>query len=199
MGNKSQLVSKIMFYISLVMFFVFAVTVFFGGQKIAGAIYFIFFVTSVAFACLDRKYNSNFYEYYRYSVYLDDLVNILAVSSFIFYKQDSIFMIIVLCLIGVGLFVDLLSKNRLEKRRLMSIIVSILNLVLMFVIFPYFFKNNLPLVAPIILVVIACIVGALKIVLAVVPFKGKTEENDDSISDIEKDVSININSENNVE
>lgn len=199
MGNKSQLVSKIMFYISLAIFFIFSITVFFGGQKIAGAIYFIFFAMSVAFACLDRKYHSNFFEFYRYSIYLDDLVNILAVSSIIYYKQHPAFMIAVLSLIGVGLFVDLLSKNRLEKRRFTSIMVSILNLCLMFVVFPYFFKNNLPLFMPIIAVVIAGVVGILKVLLAVVPFKTKNIEQEETTSNIEKEVSNASNNENNVE
>lgn len=199
MGNKSQIVSKIMFYVSLVLFLIFAVTVFFGGQKIAGSIYFMFFAVSVAFACLDRKYNSNFFEYYRYSIYLDDLVNILAVSSIIYYKQDTAFMIAVLALIGVGLFVDLLSKNRLEKRRLTSIIVSILNCVLMFVVFPYFFKETLPLFVPILAVVIAAVVGILKVVLAVVPFEHKQNDVEEKPSLIEKHVSSASDNENDVE
>ena len=199
MGNKSQIVSKIMFYISLAMFFIFAGTIFFGGQKIAGAIYFIFFVVSVAFACLDRKYNSNFFEFYRYSIYLDDLVNILAVSSIIYYKQDSAFMIAVLALLGVGLFVDLLSKNRLEKRRITSIIVSVLNCVLMFGIFPYFFIAKMPLFVPILAVVVAAVVGILKVVLAVVPYRDKRVDEIVGNSPIEDHVSNAGNNENNVE
>ena len=199
MGNKSQLVSKIMFYISLSMFFIFVGTIFFGGQKIAGAIYFIFFAMSVAFACLDKKYHSNFFEFYRYSIYLDDLVNILAVSSIIYYKQHPAFMIAALSLVGIGLFVDLLSKNRLEKRRFTSIMVSILNLCLMFVIFPYFFKDSLPLFVPILAVVIAAVVGLLKFILAVVPFKKEAIEQEEITSNIEKEVLNAANNENNVE
>jgi len=196
MGNKSKIVSKIMFFISLALFFIFMAVTFFGGQKIAGSIYFIFFAVSVAFACLDRKYHSNYFEFYRYAIYLDDLINILAVSTMIYYKQDSIFMIILLCFISIGLFVDLLCKNRLEKRRITSIIVSVLNCVLMFSIFPYFFKTNMPIFVPIIAVSVGGIVAALKIILAVVPFKKGKEENKEHES--ENDL-IKVNNENNVE
>ena len=198
MGNKSQIVSKVMFFVSLAVFFIFAVTVFFGGQKIAGAIYFIFFAMSVAFACIDKKYNSNFFEFYRYAIYLDDLVNILAVSSIIYYKQDGPFMIAVLSLIGLGLFVDLLAKNRLGKRRLTSVIASILNCVLMLAIFPYFFQITLPIVVPIVAVVVSAVVGVLKIILAVIPFKEQEKENEKQ-SNIELAVSKAAEEENNIE
>ncbi len=183
MGNKSQIVSKIMFFVSLALFLIFALTIFFGGQKIGGAIYFIFFAVSVAFACLDRKYNSNYFEFYRYSVYLDDLVNILAVSSIIYYKQDTAFMIAILCLVGVGLFVDLLAKNRLGKRMFASIMASLLNLVLMIAIFPYFFEAKLSIAVPIIAVVVASIVSVLKIVLALLPNKETVVEKKQSIDE----------------
>ena len=183
MGNKSQIVSKIMFFVSLALFLIFALTIFFGGQKIGGAIYFIFFAVSVAFACLDRKYNSNYFEFYRYSVYLDDLVNILAVSSIIYYKQDTAFMIAILCLVGVGLFVDLLAKNRLGKRMFASIMASLLNLVLMIAIFPYFFETKLSIAVPIIAVVVASIVSVLKIVLALLPNKETVVEKKQSIDE----------------
>jgi len=190
--SKSQIVSKVMFFVSLALFLIFSVTTFVCGQKVAGSIYFIFFAVSVAFACLDRKYNSNFFEFYRYSIYLDDLVNILAVSSIIYYKQDSVFMIAVLSLVGVGLFVDLFAKNRLEKRRFASIMATVLNCVLMIAIFPYFFISEMKLVVPITAVVIASIVSILKIVLAVVPCKEKTEieENKQKEETIEQKVQV---------
>ena len=196
MGNKNKLISKVMFFVSLALFFIFVVTTFFGGQKIAGSIYFIFFAISVAFACIDRKYSSNYFEFYRYSVYLDDLINILAVSTMIYYKQDSIFMIGVLCLVGVGLFVDLLCKNRLEKRRATSIIVSVLNCALMLVIFPYFFITKMPIAVPILAVVVAFVVAVLKVILAVIPFSGKVE---DVINEVEEKHVLVVESDKDVE
>lgn len=186
MGNNSKLVSKIMFIISLLLFAIFVVTVLFGGQKIGGSIYFIFFVVSLTFAFLDRKYNSNYMQFYRYSKYLDDLINIMAVGSIIYYRIHSGFFIAILCLVGVGLFIDLFSKDRKETRRLESIIASILNCVFMFAIFPFFFFNNLSIAFPIIAVVVASVVDILKLVLAVVPFKGKIKnENNEKTLDEE--------------
>jgi len=194
MVNKNKLISRIMFSISLGLFFIFAITTFFGGQKIAGSIYFIFFAVSIAFACIDRKYSSNYFEFYRYSIYLDDLINILAISTLIYYKQDSAFMIALLCLVGVGLFVDLLCKNRLEKRKISSIIVSILNCSLMLTIFPYFFFTNLSLALPIVAVVVGTLVAILKVVLAIVPFNGNKEKELEQESHV-----LEVVEENNVE
>ena len=195
MGNKNKLISKVMFFVSLALFFIFAITTFFGGQKIAGAIYFIFFAMSVAFACVDKKYSSNYFEFYRYSIYLDDLINILAVSTMIYYKHDSLFMIGVLCLVGVGLFVDLLCQNRLGKRRFASVVASVLNCALMLVIFPYFFITKMPLVMPILAVVVAFVVSVLKVFLAVGPLKNESnepvvlkEENNVLVVESDKDV-----------
>ena len=194
MSNKNKLISKIMFFVSLGLFFIFLITTFFGGQKIAGSIYFIFFAVSIAFACLDRKYNSSYFEFYRYAVYLDDLINILAVSTMIYYKQDSVFMIILLCFVGVGLFVDLLCKNRLEKRKIVSIIVSVLNCVLMLTIFPYFFFKKLSIAVPIIAVIVGGIVAVLKIVLSFIKEKDKAV----NVTENENHV-LNVTEENNVE
>ena len=198
MGNKSQIVSKVMFFVSLAVFFIFAITVFFGGQKIAGAIYFMFFTMSVAFACLDKKYHSNFFEFNRYAIYLDDLVNILAVSSIIYYKQDGAFMIAVLSLVGVGLIGDLVAKNRINERKFESILVSVLNCVLMVAIFPYFFVKKLPLFVPIIAVIIATVVSVLKVILAFVPIKEK-EEVKENKNHIEAHLSESANCENDIE
>lgn len=194
MSNKNKLISKIMFFVSLGLFFIFLITTFFGGQKIAGSIYFIFFAVSIAFACLDRKYNSSYFEFYRYAVYLDDLINVLAVSTMIYYKQDSVFMIILLCFVGVGLFVDLLCKNRLEKRKIVSIIVSVLNCVLMLTIFPYFFFKKLSIAVPIIAVIVGGIVAVLKIVLSFIKEKDKAV----NVTENENHV-LNVTEENNVE
>ena len=194
MSNKNKLISKIMLFVSLGLFFIFLITTFFGGQKIAGSIYFIFFAVSIAFACLDRKYNSSYFEFYRYAVYLDDLINILAVSTMIYYKQDSVFMIILLCFVGVGLFVDLLCKNRLEKRKIVSIIVSVLNCVLMLTIFPYFFFKKLSIAVPIIAVIVGGIVAVLKIVLSFIKEKDKAV----NVTENENHV-LNVTEENNVE
>jgi len=196
--SNSKLVSKIMFIISLLLFSIFIVTILFGGQKIGGSIYFIFFVVSLTFAFLDRKYNSNYMQFYRYSKYLDDLINILAVGSIIYYRIHAAFFIAILCLVGVGLFIDLFSKDRTETRRLESIIASILNCVFMLAIFPFFFFENLSIAFPIVAVVIATIVDVLKLLLAVVPFKGK-EKSESKEKTLDEEVSDSNKIENDLE
>ena len=175
MGSKSKLISTLMFIISLSLFLMFALTIIFGGQKMGGAIYFIFFAVFVAFACIDRKYNSKMFEFYKYAIYLDDLVNILAISSIIYYNQDVPFMIAILCTIGVGLFVDLLFKTNHAKRKFETVAVTLLNCVLMLSIFPYFFIAEPSVVVPTIAVIVATVVTILKLILAILPVK--TEEN----------------------
>ena len=77
--------------------------------------------------------------------------------------------------------------------------VSVLNLVLMLVIFPYFFKQNLHLAMPIVAVVVASIVGVLKFLLAFIPFKQQNNEQEEISSSIEKEVSNASKNENDVE
>ena len=197
MGTKSKFVSTLMFIISLSLFMIFTLTIIFGGQKIAGAIYFIFFAVFVAFACIDRKYNSKLFEYYKYAIYLDDLVNILAISSIIYYNHDIPFMIAILCVIGVGLFVDLLFKTNHAKRKFETIAVTLFNCVLMLSIFPYFFINNPSIIVPIIAVVIASIVTILKLALALIPVKENDKEKEcKEENNIETEVTKNNAEEN---
>lgn len=171
MASKNNIVSTILFVIYSVLFVIFAITIFFGGQKIGGAIYFIFFAITVAFAFLDRKYHSNFVDLYRYSTYLSDLFNILAVSSIVYYRVQMGYMIAVLSLLLVCLLIDLFAKNRPEKRRRESILVSIFNCVLMFTIFPYFFLADPGSALAIVAVIVAVAVMILKLLLALIPYK----------------------------
>lgn len=183
MGTKSSIVSKVLFSLSVVLFLIFAGTVFFAGQTVGGAIYFIYLATEVAFTFLDRKYNSTYIDLYRYSVYVADAFNILAVGTLIFYGQDVPFMIATIAISVVAFLVDLFMKNSKETRRLERRIARLLNCVLMLVLFPYFFYTKTFHVAmPITAVVVASVVLVLKVVLAVVPFKGKdnVEKNEES-------------------
>ena len=180
---------------------IFAGTVFFAGQKVGGAIFFVIFATEVAFTFLDRKYHSNYVDLYRYSVYLADATNILAVGTLIYYMHDIPFMIATISILGVALLVDLIMKNSSEKRRLESRLARLLNCVFMLVILPYFFGSDYPLVLPIVAVVTASVVLVLKVVLAVVPVRGKekVEENPTQEEEIEQHVSANHDVEHVVE
>lgn len=171
MTNKNNIVSYVLFIISLLLFVIFAISIFFGGQILGGAIYFIYFAIMLAFAILDRKYASNFYAFYRYSTYLCDAFNILALGSMIYYHIHIGYMIASISLFGVTLIIDLLSKNRYEKRRVESIIVMALNCLNMFAIFPYFFKETLSVALAMIVLAISAIITILKLILAFVPGK----------------------------
>ncbi len=171
MASKNNVVSILLFVIYSMLLILFVCTILFGGQKIGGAIYFIFFAISVAFAFLDRKYHSSYINLYRYSAYLSDIFNIIAISSILYYQLHAPFMIAILCVFVVSLLVDILAKNRLEKRRFASICMSVFNCVFMFTIFPYFFVNNPDISLAVVALVTATLVMILKIVLAVVPYK----------------------------
>lgn len=200
MGNKSSIVSKVLFSLSVVLFLIFVGTIFFGGQVLGGAIYFIFLATEVAFTFLDRKYSSSYIDLYRYSVYLADAFNILAVATLIYYNQDVPFMIAVVSILGVALLVDLFTRNSKEKRRLERRLARLLNCLLMVVIFPYFFYTGFPLAMPIAAVVTASVVLILKVVLAVVPLKGKeSEEEKPKEEELDERVSVNRDDEHVVE
>lgn len=183
MTNKNNIVSYVLFIISLALFVIFAISIFFGGQILGGAIYFIYFAIMLAFAILDRKYASNFYAFYRYSTYLCDAFNILALASMIYYNIHIGFMIASISLFGITLFIDLLSKNRYEKRRLEGIIVMVLNCLNMFAIFPYFFEESLSVILAILVLIISAVITILKLILAVVPFKKEVNSQEKSASE----------------
>ncbi len=176
MIGKNNVVSKLIFTLYLVFLVIFALTIFFGGPKIGGAIYFIVFALSVTFACLDRKYHSNYINLYRFSVYLSDLFNLVAVSAIIYYGKHLPFMIAIICLLTVAFVIDLFAKNRLEKRRIESILVSVFNCIFMVAIFLYFFVSKIPLYLAIFATIMAFSITALKLVLALVPFKGEVKQ-----------------------
>lgn len=202
MGTKSSVVSKVLFSLSVVLFLIFSITVFLGGQIIAGSIYFVYLATEVAFTFLDRKYNSSYIDLYRYSVYVADAFNILAVATLIYYGRDLPFMIATISILAVSMLVDLFMKNSKEKRRIERRIARLLNCLLMVVICPYFFNvKSLGLSAPIVAVVFASVVFVLKIVLAVVPLKGKDEEIDmeNKEKEIEEHISLDRDKEHEVE
>ena len=194
MANKNNIVSIILFVISGVLFVVFSLTIFFGGQKIGGSIYFIYFAIMVAFAFLDRKYASNFINFYRFSTYLSDAFNILAVGSIIYYHQHIAQMIASVSILGLCLLVDLFSKNRLETRRLSSILITMFNLTLMFTIFPFFFISEYTLSLAICVVILSCLLLCLKLILAFLPgSNGQAQKkNEKSESDLVSEVSAPI-------
>ncbi len=185
MSNKNNIVSIILFSLSVVLFVIFTFSVFFGGQKLGGAIYFIYFVTILAFNFLDRKYASNFIHLYRYSAYVSDAFNILALGSIIYYGIHRPEMIAAISLIGVAMLIDLFSKNRIEKRRLGSIIVGIFNCALMFCVFPFFFMLTVSKDVAICIVILSSLIVLVKLILAIESIR-KKEKVVEAVETIEK-------------
>lgn len=194
MGTKSSIISKILFSLSVTLFLIFAGTVFFGGQLIGGAIYFVYLATEVAFTFLDRKYNSTYIDLYRYSVYVADAFNVLAVGTIIYYGQDVAFMIATISILALSFVVDLFMRNSKEKRRLARRLARLLNCLFMVVICPYFFYTKAFHIAmPIVAVITASIVFVLKIVFAVVPLKGKDDETEEeNVTPQEKEIGEHV-------
>lgn len=187
MVNKNNVVSILLFSISSILFVIFAFTIFFGGQKIGGSIYFIYFVIMLAFTAIDKKYSSNFIYFYRFSTYLSDAFNVLAVSSLIYYHIFLPYSIASCSILGVCFFVDLFAKNRIEKRRLGSILVGVFNCTLMFSIFPYFFLEEYSMGFAVFMLVLSICVFLGKLTLALVPYPkqlgGEKEENNSQAAD----------------
>lgn len=144
----------------------FAISIIFGGQKISGAVYFVIFAVSVAFAILERKYGASYKSLYRFSIYIADFVNICALVSFIYYGIFVPFMAISLGIFVACLIVDLLSKNRNKQQSKLNIGVLVLNCLFMVCVFPFFFELSIHIAVAIFALVISVGVLVIKIVLA---------------------------------
>ncbi len=197
MVNKNNVVSILLFSISSILFVIFAFTIFFGGQKIGGSIYFIYFVIMLAFTAIDKKYSSNFIYFYRFSTYLSDAFNVLAVSSLIFYHIFLPYSIASCSILGVCFFVDLFAKNRIEKRRLGSILVGVFNCALMFSIFPYFFLEEYSTGFAIFMLVLSICILLGKLTLALVPYPKEqgANEKEEKNSQVADDIVSHVTSQ----
>lgn len=166
MKNKKNIVSIIMFmlHVSLLVFFV--VALFFGEQVLAGSFYFILFAISLAFAILEKKYGASYKSFYRYSLYVSDIVNVCALISLLCYKINVGLSIASLALFAMSLVVDLFSHNRKKLQSKLNVVVLICNSCFMFTIFPYFYDSTSGIWLAIVAVVLAVVVLTLKIVLA---------------------------------
>ncbi len=167
MKSRNSVISILMFSLSLALFVIFSLTIFFGGQEIGGSIYFIYIALSLAFTFLSKRIRQNYISLYRYSAYLADAFNILAAGSIIYYKVHVPYMVAIGSLVGISLVVDLISKNRLEESKTVSIVSGLLNCGLMCCIFPFFFISSFTRSFAIAGTVFAVLICAMKIVVAV--------------------------------
>lgn len=166
MQEKKNIISIIMFSIYTAFLVFFAISIIFGGQKISGAVYFVIFAVSLAFAILERKYGASYKSLYRFSIYIADFVNICALVSFIYYELFVPVMTVSLGIYVACLIVDLLSKNRNKQQSKLNIGVLVLNCLFMVCVFPFFFEMNIHVSVAVISLVLSIGVLAIKIVLA---------------------------------
>ena len=173
MQDKKNIISIIMFclYTALFVFFVF--TLIFGGQKIAGAFYFVIFAVSLAFAFLERKYGASYKSLYRFSIYIADAVNICAMVSFLCYNLCVPFVSASLGVYVVIFIVDLFSHNRNKLQSKLNILALVFNCLFMALFLTYFFYEKIGIALSIIGLVVSVIVLAVKMVLA---FKRELDE-----------------------
>lgn len=153
-----------MLHVSLLVFFV--VALFFGEQVLAGSFYFMLFAISLAFAFLEKKYGASFKSFYRYSLYVSDIVNLCALISLLCYKINVGLSIASLALFAMCLVVDLFSHNRKKLQSKLNVVVLICNSCFMFAIFPYFYDATFGFGLAIASVVLAVTVLTIKVVLA---------------------------------
>ncbi len=173
MQDKKNIISIIMLclYTALFVFFVF--TLIFGGQKIAGAFYFIIFAVSLAFAFLERKYGASYKSLYRFSIYIADAVNICAMVSFLCYSLCIPFVSASLGVYVVIFLVDLFSHNRNKLQSKLNILALVFNCMFMALHMAYFFDGSTSVAFAIAGLVVSVMVLAVKMILA---FKHGLEE-----------------------
>lgn len=166
MKETKNIISIIMFmlYTAFLVFFVVALLV--RVQSVAGSFYFLMFATSLAFAFLEKRYGANFRSYYRFSLYISDIVNVCALISLLRFKINVWLFASALALFVASFVVDLFSHNRKKLQSKINVVVLICNSCFMFSIFPFFYDSTFSIAFAISAVVFACAVLVLKVVLA---------------------------------
>jgi len=192
MQNKKNIISILMLSLYAAMFALFVIAIFFIDSIVAGSVYFIIFAMSVTFTIIEKKYGMGEKSYYRYSIILSDVINILAG---IFMVLNNIY---ILCFgSSIAFFissfiVDVTSKNMNKTNNKLSYITLGFNSLFMLACFPYFFDFKLGFAVALIAVWFAAAVFVLKTVLAFsnkrnikVEKESKSEEISDNTESIE--------------
>ncbi len=173
MNRKKDLISGILFCVYAVLFLLFVPTTFFGGQIIGGGVYFVCFAVTIAYFILDLKYEFSFKTFYRFFVYINDLIIIMAIAIFIYYGIHTLWTIFTLCIVSLIFFADLLCKDRVQSKDKANITANVANLLVMSAIFPYFFFAKLDYSIMLICMIVATITLVCKIILAINSYKAK--------------------------
>ena len=187
MNNKKDLISGIIFGIYFAMMLLFVPMVFFCGQVIGGGVYFVCFAITVAYFILDLKFEFSFKSFYRFFVYINDAINILAVAFFIYYGVHSWLTISTVSVLGLSLVADMICRDRNGNKTKLSLIANISDLIVMCSIFPYFYFEDINFAWLLIGLIFAVVMFACKVWLTVRSYKlGLTAENKEKKSELEK-------------
>lgn len=171
MNRKKDLISGILFCVYAALFLIFVPTTFFGGQIIGGGVYFLCFAVTIAYFILDLKYEFSFKTFYRFFVYINDLIIIMAIAIFIYYGIHTLWTIITLCIVSITFFVDLICKDRVRSKNKANITANISSLIVMTAIFPYFYFVKLDYSIMLLCMIFAIITFVCKTILAVNSYK----------------------------
>lgn len=188
MKEKKNIISIIMLAIYTLMLVSFAVAVIFAGQKISGAIYFITITISLAFAFLEKKYGATYKSAYRFSIYISDLLNIIALIAMIVNTPYVLTFSIALGIFVLCFVVDLVSQNRKKMKSKENYIALVFNVLFMISIFVHFFDIGQNIAYSVISNILALAVLSMKILLAFSKeYKEQEEQKDDLADKIKSD------------
>ena len=187
MDEKKELISGIIFGIYFTIMLMFIPMVFFYGQIIGGSIYFVCFALTLAYFIIDLKYEFAFKKFYRFFIYINDGINILAIAFFVHYGIYIEITIPMLAILGLSLISDMICQDRLRSKNKANVTTNIAVLMVMISIFPYFFFSKLQFVIILIGAVFALAMFVCKVYLMFYSF-GKIEHKEakEKKSDIEK-------------
>lgn len=189
MKEKKNIISIIMLAIYTLMLVSFAVAIIFGGQKISGALYFIAIAISFAFAFLEKKYGATYKSAYRFSIYISDLLNIIALIAMIVNTPYVLTFSIALGIFVLCLVVDVFSQNRKKMKNKENYVMLVFNLLFMISVFIHFFDIELNIGFTVISDILALAVLTMKIMLAFAKeYKEPEEAKDDLADKIKSDV-----------
>ncbi|MBQ7467045.1 MAG: hypothetical protein IJS74_03110 [Clostridia bacterium] len=193
MNNKKDLISGIIFGIYFAMTVLLIPMVFFYGQIVGGGIYFVCFAITIAYFILDLKFEFTFKKFYRFFIYINDIINILALSLFVYYGIYIAVTIPTLTAVSLALLFDIICRDRIRSKSKANITTNVASLMVMAAIFPYFYFDNLDFSVMIIAFIFALVMLVCKIYLTIFSYENRVEkEAKEKKSEIEQALEANL-------
>ena len=175
MKERKNIILNVMLSVYIAMFIIFILAIFFGGQKIGGALYFVNFCICVVFALLDRKYELSNKNFFPIFLLISDLVNIVAVSTMIYYNIIPVYFIASLVIMSLCFVVDIFARVPKKGRNVAYNLALVFNCMFMLGVFPYFFALQNEYSVALIATVFGGAVLITKIVLLFLSNRKKSE------------------------